>query len=188
MDQEEKLLVESGVVVPESVLLMREKLPKYGTVPGLDEDELADPDELERQVIREEFEPVLLLPHQAPRSMISPTIQDGEVDWGAFGTIDFDRYQEFDKARYKADKLREELRDLLIRIDIAKEHVPAGPRSQVLRYLHRGVIELEHITDFDMYHLATLVLRAKRLQDEIRQLKKTSWERREKAAEAWLAC
>ncbi len=112
-------IVHEGVVVPESALLERETRPKYGTVPGLEEDELADPDELERQVIREEFEPVLLFPSRPSSMTIRPNVEDGRVDWGAFGTVDFDRYRQFDKARYKAEKLREELRDLLLLMDVS---------------------------------------------------------------------
>ena len=67
--EHENIEVYDGVEVPESPLLKREHKNKYGSVPGLNDEELADPDELERQVVREAFEPVLLLPVQSPRSI-----------------------------------------------------------------------------------------------------------------------
>lgn len=188
MEREMNDIVYEGVVVPESVMLKREKLPRYGTVPDLDEDELADPDELERQVIRGELEPVLLLPGQPRRSPISPNIdENGGVDWGAFGTVDFDRFGDFDKARYKAEKLREELKNLLLLMEISKEHVPGKAKYLVLKHIEREVIDIDHIVDVDMFILANQYLRAQRLQKEIAQLKKISWRRREAAAEAWLS-
>ncbi len=181
-------IVYEGVVVPESVLLKREKLPRYGTVPDLDDDELADPVELERQMIREELAPVLLLPGQARRCPISPNIdENGGVDWGAFGTVDFDRHQDFDKARYKAEKLREELKNLLLLMDVSKAHVPGKAKHLVLKQLELEVIDIDHIESVDMLILARQYLRAQRLQKEIAQLEKASWRRRNAAAEAWLS-
>ena len=62
MDNESIIEISHGVEVPESVLLRRELVNKYGSVPGLDDSELADPDELERQVFVQEFGPLLALP------------------------------------------------------------------------------------------------------------------------------
>ena len=106
----ENMKISEGIEVPESVLLRREKKNKYGTVPGLDNDELANLDELERMVYQQEFGPVLALPVKFEGSVIRPEInEEGHVDWGAFGTVGFDRYRgEFDKVKYKADKLRED--------------------------------------------------------------------------------
>ena len=83
----------------------------------------------------------------------------------------------FDKARYKADRLKEELRDVLIMISIVKEHLPKA-RSQVLKYLEMGIIEFDHIANDDMRGLARLYLRARKLQKEIGQLREASWDRR----------
>ena len=152
---------------------------RYGSVPGLDDEELALPEELERQVFIEEWWPILRLPVRHRKSLIRPTIdEDGHIDWGAFATVDFERYSGgFDKARYKADKLREELRHVLIMMEIISRRLPKA-RTLVLRYVERGIIDLGHIESLDMYELARLDLRARRLQDEIRQLRGASRARR----------
>ena len=48
----ERTLVDSGVVVSESVLLKRERNNKYGSVEGLPDEELADPAELPYLLLR----------------------------------------------------------------------------------------------------------------------------------------
>ena len=102
---------EDNIVVPESVLLRIERDMGYGSVPGLDDDELASPAELERWVMIQEWGPILALPAGGQQGGIRPEVDEsGYIDWGAFGTVDFDRLRPpFDRARYKADKLREEL-------------------------------------------------------------------------------
>ena len=112
--------------LPVSAFLSADWGNRYGSVPGLDDTELADPNELEREVMLEEWAPVLVLPVKGNRSGIRPVVDEaGGIDWGAFGTVDFDRYRGgFDKVRYKADKLREQLKDLVIRIGLVKERLP----------------------------------------------------------------
>ncbi len=84
--------IEDGVVVAESTLIRVERDTGYGSVPGLDDKELADPAELERQVILAEWGPILAIPITWDRPVIRPSIdEDGELDWGAFGTVDFYR-------------------------------------------------------------------------------------------------
>ena len=76
--------------VPVSALLSMERKNRYGSVPGLDDEELADPAELEREVVLQEWGPVLSLPVQGSKSGIVPAVDEsGGVDWGAFGTVDF---------------------------------------------------------------------------------------------------
>ena len=75
---------------------------------------------------------------------------------------------------------------ILIRIDIAKEHVPAKARYLVLKYIRMGIIDIDHIVNVDMLILANLVLRARRLQKEIGELQEASSRRKQAAAEAWL--
>jgi hypothetical protein len=185
MEEEENLA--GDIEVPESVLLKRLRPNKYGSVPGLDDSELADPDELERQVLRQEFAPVLALPVKAGRSCIRPNIDEGgRVDWGAFGTVDFDRYSGgFDKARYKADKVREQLKDLLIMFSIVSDRIKAKAKYLVLKYLRMGIIELEHIVDNDMLALARLYLRAERMRKEIAELQEAGERRRQRIAALW---
>jgi hypothetical protein len=175
--------------VPVSALLSVDRFNRYGSVPGLDDEELANPNELERQVYQQEFGPVLALPVKGRSSWIQPVIDEaGGVDFGAFGTVDFERTMpEFDKARYKADKLREQLKDLTIRIGLVKERVPGKAKYMVLKYLKMGIIELEHISSFDMWCLARLYLRAQRLRDEIWRLEQASEVRRVRQMEKVLA-
>lgn len=171
MEQEADFIVYEGVVVPESAMLRRERRNPYGSVPGLDDEELADPNELERQVMLEEWGSVLALPVRAKRNPIQPVIdENGGVDWGAFATVDFERGRPaFDKARYKEDRLREQLRDVLIMFSIVKDRLPRA-KYLVLKYARMGVIELEHIVNEDMLSAAKLYLRARRLQREIAEL------------------
>lgn len=157
---------------------------RYGSVPGLDDDELADPCELERQVMMQDWGPVLMLPVRRGTRWVQPTVdENGKVEWGAFGSVDFARtIPEFDKARYKADRLSEQLRDIFIRVGIVKERLPRA-RGEVLKYLEKSVIELDQIENEDMRALARLYLRARRLQAEIRQLQETSRRRQKRFAE-----
>ncbi len=170
---------------PVSALLSSECRNPYGSVPGLEEDELADPDELERQVYRDYFEPVLELPVRGRRAWVPWAVDGtGGLDWGAFGTVDFQRTMpEFDKARYKAEKLREKLKDVLIMLGIVKERLPGKAKDLVLKHLKMGVIGLDHITNGDMLDVAQLYLKARRLQREIEELRDASraWRGRQRA-------
>ena len=180
MEQEAmNLVVVDGVVVPESTLLSGDRGNKYGSVPGLDDEELADPDELERQVMLDEWGPVLALPVKGRKRGIEPAVDEtGGVDWGAYATVDFERLRpEFDRRMYKADRLREEVGDVFIMLDIVKARLPKA-RCLVLKYLREGIIDDEHIASDDMLALARLDRRARRIQQEIAELKKASWERR----------
>lgn len=176
MEYRTSLIMDDGVVVPESALLRREKVNRYGSVPGLPDEEPADPDELERQVYKEEFGPVLKLPLRERKWRLRPAVDEsGGVDWGAFGTVDFDRIAPvFDKVRYKADKLREERDNVLIMLGIVARRVRRPARKQVLKCLRQGTIELEDIADEDMFALAKLTLKAVRLQREIAALRNRS--------------
>ena len=154
--------------IPVSVLAAKKRRARYGTVPGLTLEELADPEELERQVFVQEWGPVLSLPVRGRGCPIQPNIDEFfGVDWGAFGTVDFERSMPaFDKARYKADRLKEELRDVIIMMETLSDRLPKA-KALVLKYLDMGIIDLDHIEDFDMYQMARLYLRAKRLQGKI---------------------
>jgi hypothetical protein len=188
MPEERKFQVFKDVVVSESALLRLEPKKNYGTVPGLDESELADLDELERQVLIQEFAPVLALPFKAKKNAIKPaTDGDGNVDWGAFGTVDFDRYRpKFDKAKYKVDRLKEQLGDVLIMFSIVKERIKSTAKYLVLKYLRMGIIDLEHIVDDDMLALGRLYVRVRRMQKEMAGLREASRHRRERRLKAFL--
>jgi len=165
--------------IPVSPLLAEHRKNRYGSVPGLSDEELATPEELERAVFLQEWGPVLALPVRGRKSWIQPAInEDGGVDFGAFATVDFSRgMPEFDKVRYKADKLQEERRDVLIRLSVIKYRLTKA-HYQVLKYLQTGVIGLEDISDVDLHCTARLYLRARRLQKEINELKDASWSRK----------
>ncbi len=181
MDNEMDTVVCEGLVTPESMLLRRRQGNRYGSVPGLDDSELADPDELERQVLREEFAPILALPVKGSKGGLRPQVDEsGGVDWGAFGTVDFDRYRDgFDKTRYKADRLREQLKDLLIMFSIVSDRLKGQAKYLILKYLRMDILGSEHIVHEDMRALARLYLRAKRLQKEMAELRQASWRRQE---------
>jgi len=168
---------------PVSPFLKVQRSSRYGSVPGLDDDELADPFELERQVMEQEFAPVLGLGSKGRSSGIRPDVDEsGGLDWGAFGTVDFERQMpEFNKARYKAEKLREERGDVMLLFGIVSQRLPGRAKFLVFRYLKAGIIELEHLASQDMRALGRLYLRARRLGQEIAQLEEASW-RRQRAA------
>ena len=78
--------------VPVSALVQVRRENRYGGVPDLDDEELADPEELEKQALAEEWGPVLALPSKGGRGRAQQAVDEsGEVDWGAFATVDFER-------------------------------------------------------------------------------------------------
>ena len=183
-----KMYNETAMVVPEPVLIKVERPDGYGSVPGLDDSELADPDELQRQVFREQWGPVLALPVKGRVNSIQPVIDEsGGVDWGAFGTVDFDSYRpEFDKARYKADRLKERLDDIFITLAIVRERLPAKAMYLVLKYLRKGILQREHIVNDDMLAVVDLFMRTSRLQEQITELREASRRRKGRKVKAWL--
>jgi hypothetical protein len=170
--------IEEGVEVPVSALLQEKKKNRYGSVPGLDDEELADPQELERQAFREEWGPILALPERGQRHAIRPDIDEsGGIDWGAFATVDFERSRPaFDRARYKVERLREELASVLLMFDMVQDRLPKA-KYLVLKYLQQGVIELDQIASEDMLALARLHRRAERIRQEIREIQERRWQR-----------
>ena len=187
MDQK-SFIVYEGVEVPESPLLKIERKSKYGSVPGLDDEELADPDELERQVLWEQWGPILLLPAPKNETRLRPELDEDGYMIGAFASADFDRMKPVsDKARYKADKLREQLKDVLLMFNLVKDRIPGRAKYTILKYLRTGRIELEQIRDVEMWHLGRLYLRARKLQKEMVRLQEYSQRRRQRQAEAFFA-
>ena len=113
---------------------------------------------------------------------------DGGLDFGAFGTVDFSRTMpQFDKARYKADKLREKLKDVLIMLSIVKERLPGRAKYLVLKHLKTDVVRVEHIVNDDMLAVARWYLRAKNLRQEIAELEELSYRKRHERAERFWA-
>jgi len=176
--------VVDGVEVVGSPVLVPLRNKGYGSIEGLDDDELADPRELERQVFLQEWGPILALPVRHRKSAVQPAIdEDGFVDWGAFATVDFERYSGgFDRARYKADMLREERRDVLITLDMIKRRLPGKAKYLVLKYVNIGVLDFDHIASEDALAFVRLWRRADRIRSEIRQLEEV---RHRRAQEQW---
>lgn len=176
------------VVVPEPVLLKVERKNRYGSVAGLDDEELATPEELERNIIRDEWGPVLELPVKGRQDGFRPDVDEDGVVFGAFGSVDFDRIKPgFDKAQYKANKLREQLKDTILMLEMIRRRLPRKPVALILKYLRMGIIDLECIANFDAWQLGTFYLRARWLRKQITELEEVSWERKQKRAMRFFA-
>jgi hypothetical protein len=176
-----------STVEPKRVLLQREHKDKYGSVPGLHDDELLGPVELERMVSKQEWGPILALPVLGRKGWKPFCVdQTGGVDFGAFDTVDFSRTMPtFDKARYKADKVKEKIKDLTILFSIVNARIHRRDKYRILTQVNKGVIELKHITNPDMESLARLFLRIQRMRQEYTQLLEASMKRQLQRAEAF---
>ncbi len=185
---DETIIVSNGVAVAPPAWLRDHRSNPYGSVPGLEDEELASPEELERQVMMQEFGPVLLLPVRGATHGFRPELDDRGVDWGAFGTVDFARTMpEFDKARYKADMLKERLRDVIMMFETVSNRLPRA-KWKVLKYVRMGLLGDEHIASWDMWQLTVLDRRIRKLRAEIEALRKASCERAKQQYERMLAC
>ena len=187
MDQETDFILYEGVVVPESVLLRREKRNPFGSIEGLPDEELADPDELERAYYMELWGPVLMLPKPKSARLNPAWDCDSELGFNAFATVDFDRMMpEYDKVRYKADKLEEERKDLNIMIYILNERIKSKVKYKVLKYVISGIIDADDIRDGDMWQFAKLCMRSVRLKEQIKKLREKSRRtQKEKVEKFW---
>jgi hypothetical protein len=161
---------------------------RYGTIPDLPEEELADPDELERVAYKEMWWPILRLPQQRWECPIRPNVdEDGRVDWGAFGSVDFDSYRpQFDKLRYKVEKLKEKLKDMVFMLKVVSARVPGKTKLKILKLVRAGVLDIGDIVDNQMYFLAEMYLQAWRMREQIDWLQKKRRQRKEERIEAWL--
>jgi hypothetical protein len=162
---------------------------RYGTIADLPEEELANPDELERVARKEMWWPILSLPQQRWECPIRPNMdEDGRIDWGAFGTVDFDSCRpQFDKLGHKSEKLREKLKDLVFMLQIVSARIPGRSKQKILRLVGAGLLDIGDIVDNQMYFLAEMYLRAWRLRKEIERLQEKRKQRQEERLEAWLA-
>ena len=187
MKNETEFETYQGVVVPESALLKVERKNRYGSVPGLEDEELAEPDELERQVIRAEWGPILRLPVEGRKEAFRPDVDEDGYIVGAFGNADFERLKPpFDKSRYLADKLREQRKHVVILFGIVNDRVPGKQKYHVLKSLQAGVIDLQQVSGDDMQQLGRLYLRVVRLNERIAGLMKASWSKRQERHQKWL--
>ena len=188
MNKQEEFETYQGIEVPAPVLVRVERKDKYGSVPGLDDEELASSEELERQIMRSEWGPVLDLPVNGKQGGFRPDVNEDGIAVGAFGSVDFDRIKPgFDKVRYKAEKLREQLKDLLIMIGIVRQRLPRKRVALTLKYVRMGILDEEHILSFDMWQLAKMYMRARWLQKQIAKLVEASFRKKQERVEAWWA-
>jgi hypothetical protein len=81
------------------------------------------------------------------RSPIQPAVdENGGLDWGAFATVEFERsVPGFDRARYKAERLREELRDALIMVRIITRRLPKAKYGEDGHRLLPGILLQEQV-------------------------------------------
>ena len=100
--------------------------------------------------------------------------------------MDFDKYVHFDKALYKADKLKEELFHERLMMELISSHIKTTAKYKVIKYVLTGILDVDDISDVEMYCLAKRCLRARRLQREIAELQERSRKRRQAMAEKFL--
>jgi len=164
-----------------------ERTNKYGSVPDLPDEELADPEELERQMYMEEWGAILMLPVRGAPKFRPEVDEDGFVK-GAFGTVDFERISpKFDKLRYKVDKLREERRDVSIMIDTVRYRVRDSDRYGLVKDALKHKTDIDDIPDDDVRALVGLYRRRQRLTEEIERLQKARQRRQQRELAAMLA-
>ncbi len=178
-----------GIVVPASALRQEQRRTRYGNLTDVPDEELADPDELERVMYKEMWWPVFSLPQQRWECPIRPNMdEDGKVNWGAFGTVDFDSYRpQHSKLRYKAEQMMEQLKDRVIGLRILSDRIPGTAKYRVLKLVRKGLLDTDDIKDFDMWQLAVGYVRAWRLRREIAKMRKKSQQQQEEKAEEFWA-
>jgi hypothetical protein len=170
---EEVFYIEDGVELTPSPSLKPLHDKGYGSIQDLPDKELASPEELERAYYHELWGPIWLLPNKKSYNQVWDVA--GDVDYNAFASVDFDRLRpEFDKARYKADKLKEQLKDVLITFAILDERVKKTVKYKLLKLVGIGRIEADQIKDWDMWQFAKCYLRVLKICEEIRRLRKYS--------------
>ncbi len=162
---------------------------RYGTIADLPEDELADPDELERVAYKEMWWPILRLPQQRWECPIRTNMdEDGRVNWGAFGTVDFDSYRpQLDKLRYATFKLREKLKDMVFTLTQMSARIPGKTKFKILKLVRTGRLDIADIVDNEMYFLAEKYLQAWHLRERIERLQKKQRKQQEERLAKWLA-
>jgi hypothetical protein len=187
VDQE--LEIYEGIVVPAAALRREQQRTRYGNLEELPDEELADPDELERAVYKEMWWPILRLPQQRWECPIRPNMdEDGRVDWGAFGTVDFDSYRpEHSKLRYKAEQMKEQLKDQVNMLRMISARIPGRAKYKILWLVRKGRLDTDDISDWDMWQLAVGYLRAWRFRREIEQILARSRQKQEKQAQEFWA-
>ena len=159
------------------------RVSEWMTKLGLTGDNDASLEQLERLAFMMDWGPIMELPVKSHRGKIRPAIDErGQLDWGAFGTVDFERLREpFDIARYKADMLQAELRHNVLMLETLAGRVPVEAQIRMLELGRTGRLDLDEIGDADEWLFARRYLRIKRLRNEIRELRELSWQQRRRS-------
>jgi hypothetical protein len=185
MDQK-SFIVYNGIVVPAAALRQQQQNDKYGHIEGLSNEELADPDEIERCILRDELEPVLLLAKPESERFNPAWNFSVDADFDAFASVDFERTcPEFNKARYKADKLEEERKEVLLTVVMLNERIKSKFKYKLFLQVLKGVIDIDDILNWDMWQFARYCLRAVRLKKQVKELRERSERERQKKADAF---
>ena len=178
--------IEDGAEVAPPAWFQAESDNRYGSVPGLDDSELASPAELERACYQELWGPVLLIPCKKSNSPAWDI--NSSSDYNAFATMDFDRMRpEFDMAGYVRGKLWEQVKDLMIKMKIVAERIHGIRKYKILRLVGKGIIKVDDIEHWDMWQLAVMYRRVLKLRRNIERLEEQSEKRQEEQHKKWLA-
>ncbi|MFC1766372.1 hypothetical protein ACFL6U_30380 [Planctomycetota bacterium] len=185
--KETEFEIYDGVVVPAAALRAQKRYDKYGHIKGLPDDELADPDELERMVYKEIWWPIWSLPQQNWECSIKAnTDEEGKPDYGAFATVDFERNRSsFDKLRYKVEKLKERIKDQVFMMKMASARIPGREKYEILRLVKKGLLDIGDIADNQMYFLAEMYLQAWRLRMRIEGMQEKRMEQQQQKSDAF---
>lgn len=173
MNHDMDALFDYGDRVP---IVPLERDQSLGGVPGLPDEELAGPAELERQAFIADWGPVLSLPVKSADGGIRPEIdEDGHLNWGAFGTADFERlHGPFDKPRFKADKLEEEVRDAEVMLEMVLARLIPQRMNSIRARVESDAYIIDDLHE-DEFGFARWYLRVKRLRSEIQDLRQHNW-------------
>jgi len=184
--KEEIVYIEDGAEVAPPAWIQAEKDSRYGSVFGIPEEELISPSELERAYLRDELGPILRLPVRGRKSSIKPSMdEDGRIDWGAFGTVDFETtYKpDIDKYQYKADMLKDEYHRVFCMVHMLKERIPGNVKYKLVALVRDGIIEADDINDWDTWQLAKQFMRCLNIKKQIKELENKSRQQRQKDSE-----
>ena len=177
--------IEDGVEVVPAAWIQAENNNRYGSVPGLDDSELASPAELERAYYQELWGPVLLIP--CKKSNSSAWDINSSSDYNAFATVDFDRMRpEFDMTGYVRGKLFEQVKDLMIKMKILAERIHGIRKYKILRLVGKGIIKVDDIQHWDMWQLAVMYRQVWKLRRNIERIEEQSEKRLEEQHQKWL--
>ncbi len=160
--------------VPISPLFSEERRNPYGSVPGLDDEELADPCELEHQIMLQDWGVVLALPPTEDDFFLHGQWENG-VDVSAFNTHDFARKRgEFDRYRCALSHANRELREATWMFETLNDRVESPAKYLVLDYLDKGVINSSHCVG-DMHGLAVWNARIRSVHEKIRRIREARY-------------